>query len=221
MKLFAAAAILVCSICLLSCASSSKNAPERAAYDAAGGFADSSRQAESASQRMIARTVSIEIKNSNPEEVKSKINQEVERFKGFIVYESDSRINLRVPAQSLDEFCEQVRKMGKVVSEKKTGEDITDAYHDTLIRLDSLKTVRARYTDLLSKAAKVEDMLGIEKELERVNSQIEMYEGRKKYSESRVAYAYVSIEIDSTVPGPLGWVFYGAYKAIVWLFVWN
>ena len=220
MKSFITAVLLICSICVLSCASS-KSLPEQSMPYAA----DAMRTSESSgSQRMIARSVSMELESANPEETKKKIDIEVKNFKGFVVKESSYSISLRVPSQSLDVFCEQVHKTGKLIDERKTGEDITDVYQDDLLRLNTLKTVRARYTDLLNKATKVEEMLNIEKELERINGQIELYEGRKKYSESRVAYASVSIVITeptTTRPGPLGWVFYGIYKGIRWLFIWD
>jgi len=254
MKPFTAAALLICSICILSCASSPKAEPyyethptedanEREAFSAdiegargmmaaagtnnkftGNGYNGRSGSAATdyAAKRMIAHSVTIEIKGGKPEEIRDNINREVEKFMGFIVQESPSKVRLRVPVQNLDAFCEQVRKTGKVVFEQKTGSDITDAYHDDLIRLETLKTVRARYIDLLNKATKVEDMLNIEKELERINGQIELYEGRKKYSENRVAYADVLIMIgESTTLGPLGWVFYGLFKGIRWLFIWD
>ena len=234
MKPFSAITLLICSICVLSCASSPKYSRE-----AADQFSDQRSYALSSEvgrgfegganpdERMIARSVSMEIESDKPEETKEKISLEVKNFKGFIIQENTSQdstsyISLRVPSQSLDAFCAQVRRTGNLVSERTRGEDITDSYRDDLIRLDSLKTVRARYTALLSKAGKVEEMLGIEKELERINGQIELYEGRKKHNENRVAYALVNIEIKTKVrPGPLGWVFYGLYKGIYWLFVWD
>ena len=229
MKPFLAIALLICSIFVLSCSSSpkySREAADQFSYPASlSGF--EGQGFAGTNERMIARSVSMEIESDNPDEIKDKISLEVKNFKGFIIQEnisqdSTSYISLRVPSQSLDAFCAQVRKTGRLVSEKTRGEDITDAYNDDLIRLDSLKTVRARYTALLGKAAKVEEMLGIEKELERINGQIELYEGRKKYNENRAAYALVSIEIKGKVrPGPIGWVFYGLYKGIYWLFVWD
>ena len=227
MRSFAATILLICSICVLSCASSSNVSREAPNQLSSPVSLEGARGLVDTGERMIARSVSMEIESGKPEETKDKISLEVKNFKGFIIQEttspdSTSYISLRVPSQNLDAFCGQVRKTGKLVSEITRGEDITDAYYDDLIRLDSLKTVRARYTELLGKAAKVEEMLGIEKELERINGQIELYEGRKKFNENRVAYALVSIEIKTkTKLGPLGWVFYGLYKGVCWLFVWD
>jgi hypothetical protein len=177
--------------------------------------------AEAPADRMVVYTALLKLNVKNLEESKKIITAEIKNFKGFITQESLSYIAARIPAESLDAFCAQVKKTGKVEDEAKTGVDITDQYRDDLLRLNSLKAVRDRYTALMNKAANVAEMLSIEKELERINSQIELLEGRKKYAEERTAYAAVTISISETRRGPLGWFFYGLYRGIRWLFVWD
>ncbi|ULQ61140.1 DUF4349 domain-containing protein [Brucepastera parasyntrophica] len=99
---------------------------------------------------------------------------------------------------------------------------MTDSYHDTVTRLESLRKIKTRYEELLNKAIDVKDMLTIERELERIDLEIDRLEGRKKYAEQTVAYSLVSVHFGKkTRPGPLGWVFYGLYRGIKWLFVWD
>jgi hypothetical protein len=75
---------------------------------------------------------------------------------------------------------------------------------------------------LLDKANNVTDILSIEKELERVNTQIELMEGRIKHAQESVVYSSVTVRFrEKAKPGPLGWIFYGLYQGVKWLFVWN
>jgi hypothetical protein len=68
----------------------------------------------------------------------------------------------------------------------------------------------------------VSDILSIEKELERINTEIEILEGRIKYAELSVTYSNITVRFrEKAAPGPLGWIFYGVYRGIKWLFVWN
>jgi hypothetical protein len=68
----------------------------------------------------------------------------------------------------------------------------------------------------------VNDILSIEKELERINTEIEILEGRIKYAELSVTYSSITVRFkEKAKPGPLGWIFYGFYRGIKWLFVWN
>jgi hypothetical protein len=100
-------------------------------------------------------------------------------------------------------------------------EDITDQYRDNTLRLESYKSVRDRYLVLLAKAANVTEMLSIEREIERVNREIELLEGRIKYAEQSVRYANISIRFyQKAKPSPVGWLFYGMYRGVKWLFVW-
>jgi hypothetical protein len=65
-------------------------------------------------------------------------------------------------------------------------------------------------------------MLSIEKELERINLEIERLEGRMQLAEFNVSYSNITIRFrEKARPGPVGWVFYGLFRGIKWLFVWN
>jgi hypothetical protein len=151
-----------------------------------------------------------------PQSLKSHNN------KGFIVRETEDYISTRIPAENMETFLSSARTLGKIEYETKTGTDITDQYRDNVIRLDSLKNVRDRYLALLGKANAVNDILSIEKELERVNTEIEMLEGRIKYAELSVAYSNITVRFrEKAKPGPVGWIFYGLFYGIKWLFVWD
>jgi hypothetical protein len=121
----------------------------------------------------------------------------------------------------METFLAGARTLGQIELETKTGTDITDEYRDNVIRLDSLRTVRNRYSALLERANSVNDILSIEKELERINTQIELLEGRIKRAELSVEYSSITVGFREKVrPGIVGWIFYGLYRGIVWLFVW-
>lgn len=177
----------------------------------------------SANNRMVAYSASLTLLVKDLDVARKTITEEVKNYNGFTATESTNYIRARIPAQNLDAFCAKIKTLGTVQDEQKSGNDITDQYRDDVIRLESLKAVRDRYTALLAKAKDVTEMLGVERELERINSSIEMLEGRKKYAESSVTYSNVSISLNDkeTKPGPLGWVFYGMYRAVKWLFVWD
>lgn len=114
-----------------------------------------------------------------------------------------------------------MKQLGDVENEEVIGLDITDSYRDNLIKLESLKKIKIKYQDLIAKAVNVQDMLAIEKELERINVEIEKLEGSKRASDMMVQYSSIYINFNTEKPGPLGWIFYLGYKAIKWLFIWE
>jgi hypothetical protein len=171
---------------------------------------------------MITYSASLNLSVRNTDETRKKLIEQVKDNKGFIVRETENYISVRIPSENMDIFINSARTLGKIENETKTGTDITDQYRDNVIRLESLKNVRDRYLSLLEKAVSVSEILGIEKELERVNTEIEIFEGRVKYAKLSVAYSEITVRFkEKAKPGPVGWIFYGLYRGIKWLFVWN
>ena len=212
-------------IMLASCAGGAKASVEMAPASSYQGFVsgESSRVSERASdERMVTYSASLTLSVKNTDETREMLIEQVKNNDGFIVRETESSITTRIPSENMGNFINTAKTLGKTENESKTGTDITDQYRDNVIRLDNLKSVRERYLALLEKANTVSDILDIEKELERVNTDIEILEGKIKYAELSVAYSNITVRFrEKAKPGPIGWIFYGLYRGIKWLFVWN
>jgi hypothetical protein len=210
--------IVVFSILLSACSSTAR--AEVFASDESLGLRRSSEN--TSDDRMITYSVSLRLSVKNTEETKKTLIEQVNKNDGFIVRESDDYITTRIPYENMESFLSNARTLGKIENETKTGTDITDQYRDDNIRLDILKNVRNRYLTLLERANTVSEIVSVEKELERVNTEIEILEGKIKYSELSVEYSNITVGFREKVkPGPVGWVFYGLYRGIRWLFVWD
>ena len=211
-------------IVFLSCASKASPASYEPDFTSYGGSLEALQRDrdEKPEIRMIAYTVYLSLSVKNAEITKAALIEQIKNHDGFIVKESEEYITSRIPVEKMDAYVKIARTLGKIENESKTGTDITDQYRDNVIRLDNLKNVRMRYLTLLEKAVTVSEILSIEKELERVNTEIELLEGKIKYAEQSVAYSSVTVRfLERKRPGPLGWIFYGTYYAIKWLFVWK
>jgi hypothetical protein len=207
------------SILFFSCASGASKAPAASSYES---NELAQRSGNENDERMIAYSISLELFVKKPDETRKTLIEQVPNNNGFIVKETDNYITARIPVENMERFLINARTLGKVENETKTGTDITDQYRDNVIRLDSLKTVRDRYLALLAKANTVSDILSIEKELERVNTEIEIMEGKIKYAESSVAFSNITIRFrERAKPGPIGWIFYGLYRGVKWLIIWK
>jgi hypothetical protein len=183
---------------------------------------DDRRSRSESDDRMVAYSVSMELSVKNPAETRQLISEQIKINNGFIVRETEDYISTRIPSENMDNFLDSIKKLGKIENESKTGTDITDQYRDNVIRLDSLKNVRNRYLALLEKANTINEILSIEKELERINLQIERLEGAIKHAELSVSYSIITVKFGEKVkPGPIGWIFYGLFRGIAWLFVWK
>jgi hypothetical protein len=207
---------------LFSCSSSPNASYSKASADYEDSGVSNRAAKETDDSRMVTYSVSLRLSVKNTDETRKILVEQVNSNNGFIVRESDDYITSRIPVAHMEAFLTNARTLGKIDNATKTGTDITDQYRDNVVRLDNLKNVRNKYLALLEKANAVSDILSIERELERVNTEIEILEGRIKYAELSVAYSNITVTFrERAKPGPLGWIFYGLYRGLKWLIVWN
>ncbi|TGK33375.1 DUF4349 domain-containing protein [Leptospira gomenensis] len=208
--------ILVIVLFLIQCSS------QRLAKAEAGQRPNSDpNETNAINERKISYTAYVTLNVNDLEESRNKIKSLVKSHKGFITRNSKKNALVRVPSESFEIFLSELKRLGDVENEEIVGLDITDSYRDNLIKLESLKKIKTKYQNLIEKAVNVQDMLAIEKELERVNVEIEKLEGSKRASDMMVQYSSVYVDLNTERPGPIGWVFYLGYKTIKWLFVWD
>lgn len=112
--------------------------------------------------------------------------------------------------------------LGKTKSKTISGDDVTEQYTDFQIRLDNAYKARDRYLELLAKAENVEAALKVEKELERLNGEIDSLEGKLKRFKHLSAYSTITVYMEEKVkPGILGYIGIGLYQAVKWLIIRN
>ena len=97
---------------------------------------------------------------------------------------------------------------------------MTEKYIDVEARLKNNYALRDRLKQLLEKAINVKDILEIEKELNRVQSDIDSMEGTIKLLKGQVDFATLDLSLKKNrILGPLGYVFMGLWWGVKKLFV--
>ncbi|MBI5507346.1 MAG: DUF4349 domain-containing protein [Deltaproteobacteria bacterium] len=102
---------------------------------------------------------------------------------------------LRLPPEKLESFLAQVMGLGDVTHRRIRAADVSKQYRDTEIQLDNLQRSLARYQEILKAATKVEEMLAVEEQLNRVRTAIERLTGELTFLADRVALATVTVSI--------------------------
>ena len=98
--------------------------------------------------------------------------------------------------------------------------DVTEQYTDLETRLRNNLALRDRLQQLLQRAKDVEDVLAIEKELNRIQSEIETMQAQFDRLKSEVELSALSINLQrKRVLGPLGYIGYGFWWGFSKLFV--
>ena len=131
-------------------------------------------------------------------------------------------LSIRVPQDHYASVLLGLRKLGEIISENESVQDVTTEFIDNQARLNNLHKLRDRIQLLLNRADRIDDILKIERELNRTQSEIDRLEGRMKYLKGQVDYASIELSAEKQKTyGPLGYFFMGIWWGVEKLFVWD
>lgn len=159
------------------------------------------RAALVAQNRIIVRTVNLELEVDDVVASIEEIAQGAQTDGGWVVSTDRSSkhigfISVRVPAAKLDNALEWMRAVGvDVLSEASTSTDVTDEYYDLRSRVESMQATEEALIRLLDRAEKVEDALEVQRELARLQVEIEAHLGRIKLLEETAAFSLVHVTL--------------------------
>ena len=144
---------------------------------------------------------------------------------GYVESQSDSSethssLTLRVPADALKPSLASLETLGTVSNRSLSSEDVTEQYIDVDARLKTKIALRDRLRELLQQASEVRDILALEKELSRVQADIDSMQARLKTLKGQADLATINISLNRRpILGPLGYLGKGAWWALERLFI--
>ena len=132
-------------------------------------------------------------------------------------------VTVRVPSDKYPAFIADAAKLGTVLTESETADDVTQQHVDMKARLGNLVAEQGRLRQLFAKASSVKDMLAIEQELTRVQGDIESMQAQIKYLERQAAMATVTLELSEpkaiVAPSGIDWGVQTAFTDSIRAFV--
>ncbi|WP_406844813.1 DUF4349 domain-containing protein [Flavobacterium soyae] len=160
-------------------------------------------------EQKIIKQASLRFETNDLEETYKQIQTAVKQSQGKVQSDSEGKdygtlyrnITIRVPSQNFDNFINTISKGVSYFERKEiTAEDVTEQYIDLTTRLKNKRKLEERYLQILQKAAKISEILEIEKQISIIREEIEAKEGQLKYLESRVSESTVTIEFFKNLP---------------------
>ena len=106
-----------------------------------------------------------------------------------------ANLTIRIPAENVDRFTEEVSGISNVISQEKNLEDITLNYVSTESRMTALQTEEARLLELMAKAETMSDLLEIEARLTDVRYELESVTSRLRTYDNQINYATIHLDI--------------------------
>ena len=104
-------------------------------------------------------------------------------------------MTIRIPAENLNQFTEQVAEEVNVVNSNTTLEDVTLSYVAIESRIAVLETEQARLIELLAKAENMTDLLMIEARLTEVTAELEQVNSQLRVMANKVNYSTVNLNL--------------------------
>lgn len=166
----------------------------------------------------------MKVEAENPGQSANRVRSIVRATDGFVersnVEPDRVRMVVRVPSAQLDAVMDSVGRIGDVKRQSTSAEDVTDQYADLEARLESKRALRDRLRALLDRANSVQNVLSVERELSRVQGDVESMEARLERLQSQVALSTLDVELrEARVLGPVGYLFKGLWWGVKKLFV--
>lgn len=154
---------------------------------------------------MIARTAGLTLVAKDFDKTRASVEEILKRHNGYmgelnVIAPAESgrmlTATLRIPAPQLDAALAELKQLGRVENESQGGEEVTQQYVDLAARLANSQHTEQRLTEILrSRTGKLQDVLKVELEIDRVRGEIEQMQAEKKELTKRVAFATLNATV--------------------------
>ncbi len=174
----------------------------------------SDNDSDNQSERMLIKRGYLTIEVDNIEKSVEDTLKVIKIEKGYAedksIEEKSAFLLLRIPSKNLNSTINKLSAIGDITEKSVSAEDVTERYIDTEARMNNKVALRDRLKQLLNKAKDVKDILAIEKELNRIQGDIDSMQALLKSMKNKVDYATLSVNLKKKrILGPLGYVVSG------------
>lgn len=104
-------------------------------------------------------------------------------------------ITIRIPSERFEEVLSRVRELGKLTSSTVSADDVTEEYVDLTAQKSALENQLTQYNRILGQAVNVSEILEVQREIERVQVELDRIVGRMKYLDNRISFSTITIRL--------------------------
>jgi hypothetical protein len=143
---------------------------------------------------LLIYTAAFQLHVYEVEKAQTELKAAAKRLGGFVSEQTDTALILRVPSAHFEEAIAAIESTGKVRARHVQALDVGDQYRDLTLRLRTAEALRDRLEVMLARAAKVEEALHVERELERIVREIEQLKGQLRSMGDRIVFSTLSVD---------------------------
>jgi hypothetical protein len=161
------------------------------------------------SVRKLIRNADLALKVESVDTAIHRLTRLAEEVGGYVTSQEQStgargsvqgRAVLRVPTERLDDVLSSVADAGEMLSQHIWITDVTDRYYDIEVHLNNAREEREQLRLLLGRAERLDDILRVRRELNRVTSEYERLAGQMNRLSSQIQYSTVTVSLVERLP---------------------
>ncbi|MCH7407349.1 DUF4349 domain-containing protein [Belliella aquatica] len=158
--------------------------------------------------RKLIKSGRLELESKNFQKDRQVILDYLGKFGGYVEQENENNsefrktlfLTIRIPSNSFDSMFILSTAVGrKVINRSVNVEDATLRYLDLEASIESSKALENRYREILKQANSIKDILEIEKSLNSIRAEIDLYESRFRNLSSKISYSSLEIILSENV----------------------
>lgn len=153
-------------------------------------------------------TMDMNVETEDLDTLMTDLDQKINGFGGYVEDQNihngsnyvsrryrSANLTVRIPAEKVDSFTNDISGMANVISQNLRREDITLQYVATSSRVTALETEETRLLELLAEAENMSELLEIEARLTDVRYELERHASQLRLYDNQVDYATVYLNI--------------------------
>ena len=161
------------------------------------------QDATATAKRKIIYNSKISVETSDIDQFSEGLNSKLASLGGFIADFNEQRFagdrrsrtwTLRVDVDKFDELISWFDGESNVTHKEVTSQDVTEEFVDLSARLENKRNTERRLVALLEeRPGKLDEVLSVEREIDRVREDVERIEGRLRFLSERTALSTVTL----------------------------
>ncbi|MDD1729468.1 MAG: DUF4349 domain-containing protein [Methanospirillum sp.] len=104
-------------------------------------------------------------------------------------------ITIRVPSVQFEGALKSIQDLGKVTSSSISSQDVTEEYVDLDAQKTALEAQLIQYNRILGQAVNVSEILVVQREIERIQVELDRKIGKLKYYDNRISMSTITTRL--------------------------
>lgn len=164
-----------------------------------------SKATDSAAARQLITKATFRAETSDMDGLSRALTAQVANAEGFVASFGEQRYagerregtwTIRLPTNQFEVFVQWLDKQVTITGRDLSTQDVSEEVVDLAARLTNKQNTEQRLTKLLDeRVGKLDDLLSVEREIDRAREEIERLEGRQRFLQDRISLCTVTLTV--------------------------